>query len=69
MHFVCYSFSGKLYQPVRGQQSPVVWSIECTSNLWAGIERTNKNEAAFLIKIASIRWISGEEAEVKGGAA
>jgi hypothetical protein len=62
-------FPASFINRFAGSNPPVVWSIECTSNLWAGIKRTNKNEAAFLIKIASIRWISGEEAEVKGGAA
>src|SRR5216684_8525565 len=46
---------------------PVVWSIECTSDLWAGVKYMKSNEPAALIKITSIRWVSGEQAEVKGG--
>ena len=45
----------------------VVWSIECTSNLWAGVKYIKTNEPAVLVKIVSIRWVSGKEAEVSGG--
>jgi len=45
---------------------PVVWSVECTSDLWTGIKYMKTKEPAVLIKITSIRWVSGKEAEVKG---
>jgi hypothetical protein len=45
----------------------VVCSIECTSDRWAGAKYVRTNEPAALFKITSIRWVGGEEAEVKGG--
>jgi hypothetical protein len=45
----------------------VAWSIECASNFWAGIKYIKTNEPAVLVKIVSIRWVSGKEAEVNGG--
>jgi hypothetical protein len=45
----------------------VAWSIECTSDRWAGIKYIKTNEPAVLVKIVSIRWVSGKEAEVSGG--
>jgi len=50
-----------------GNNPRVVWSIECTSDLWAGSKYMKTNEPAVLIKIISIHWINSKEAQVKGG--
>ena len=50
-----------------GNNPPVVWSIECTSDQWAGSKYMKTNEPAVLIKIIDIRWINSKEVHVKGG--
>jgi len=50
-----------------GNNPPVVWSIECTSDQWAGSKYMKTNEPAVLIRITSIRWINSREVQVKGG--
>jgi hypothetical protein len=44
----------------------VVWSIDCTTNLWEGIRYIKTNEPAVLLHISRVRWISTEKAEVEG---
>jgi hypothetical protein len=50
-----------------GHNPPVVWSIECAGNQWAGTKYLKTNEPAVLIKMTNIRWINRKEAQVKGG--
>jgi hypothetical protein len=50
-----------------GNNPPVVWSIECTSDRWAGSKYIKTKEPAVLIKIIDVSWINSKEAHVKGG--
>ena len=43
----------------------VVWSIRCTSSFWGGVRDSRTNEPAVGFEIASVRWVSSEEALVK----
>ncbi len=49
-----------------GNSPPVVWSIECTPDQWAGSKYMQTNEPAVLFKIISISRISSKEVQVKG---